>query len=232
MATKQQIEQFRRRVEESKRQDEIEERETGHPSLLRVELAMRKFHGMPQHIVEMVMNELYPDVTRAFAIKVVEAMIDTSETVEVAALKLNPQRIEWLKRWAERQPESLSIEIQESREPYELFTKSGQKAISNAKAEGLIVETESGYNWIGTKVLLSYFCGRVICGDYINDGVFNSKPWYKGNKNFPANHVSALFTIKGKKATNVDGSRQDRISSQGTVPKGYEKVEKCLSGLF
>ena len=212
---------------------EDEEWQKGVISPMRIEFALRRMHGFLRIDVDTVMDALFPDATRALAIEVVETMVDMAENSKVKAMSLNPQRIEWLKRWANSRPICQGSDVQEVED--EWFTKDVQEAIHNAINCGLIEKTNEGYDWKHSKVLLSYFCGRVFCGDYISeDGAFGSKPWYKkeGGKDFPAQQVAGLFTIKGKKAVNVDGSRQTRITKQGTVPIGYEKVENCLSGLF
>ena len=124
-----------------RRQDEIEERESGIPSWMRAELAMRKFYGMPKRIVEITMDEMYPDVTKDFAKDVVETMIDIAETTEDKALSLNSQRIEWLKRWADNKPKKAYRNIAGSPEPPTVLTMTKVKDwLDKAKNIGLLDE--------------------------------------------------------------------------------------------
>lgn len=231
MAAKEQIENrknFCKKVEDEMRKEIEWEKENG-PSPIRVELAMRKFHNLPRRFIEMVMDNYYPEATRRFALDVVEMMVDISETSNDEVLSLNPQRIEWLKRWANSKPMD---ELQQLDEPDVFKTDGGREAINKAVECGLMERKDNGYDWKETKTLLAYFVGRIVCGDRKCGkeaySVWAAQP--KGNfPNFPTKYVCATFTIKGENAKGIDKLRMNHFLRSGGCPRGWEKVEECIS---
>lgn len=130
-------------------------------------------------------------------------------------VRLNSQRIEWLRRWAEGCSESndrISI-----REPYAFFTEEGQELVRKAISKGYMKETSNGYKWLLSKALLAYFSGRLISGDIVSER--NGVTRYEAGKG-PYNHkgVNALFGIK-----NIAQSRYQITDGKG--PKGYKRID-------
>ena len=215
MTTKHQIEKFRKEVEKSKLELIEFEKKIGAPTLIRAESAMRKFFDMPHRFFVLVLNEYYPQASRAFAEEVVEVMIDISERSEEESLRLNPQRIEWLRRWAEGCSES--NDRISNREPYAFFTEQGQELVRKAISKGYMEETSNGYKWNLSNALLAYFSGRLISGDIVSHS--NGAPHYvAGKEHYDDEGVNALFGTK-----NIKQSRYQLINEKG--PKGYLKID-------
>lgn len=135
-------------------------------------------------------------------------------------VKINAQRIRWLKEWADEKS-LLSIVKKED-------AKKINAAYNKAVEIGLMEKKDKMYNWKKSKTLLAYFIGRLCCKDKLKkeDGEVH---WDSGGVHFPTNIISSIFLCNGKPATNIDGLRQNKFcGNKNTPPKGYEKVEKCL----
>lgn len=130
-------------------------------------------------------------------------------------VRLNSQRIEWLRRWAEGCSENndrISI-----REPYAFFTEQGQELVRKAISKGYMEETSNGYKWKLSNALLAYFSGRLISGDLVSHS--NGAPHYvAGKEHYDDEGVNALFGTK-----NISQSRYQLIDGKG--PKGYLKID-------
>lgn len=101
-----------------------------------------------------------------------------------------------------------------------LNTELARKVFVKAIEAGLIQEDGEHYKWTDHKVLLSYMCGRIYCGDYPDDDEFNEKMiWRYGYDGFfPDSELNELFN-----QTNLAQSRQNRKDSQ--VPIGSQKID-------
>ena len=223
MESEQQMEnrkKFREKVEAFRERDWKNERESGVPSMIRAELVMRKFAGMPKRVVWATMDEFYPDVTRDFARDVVETMLDISERTNDSHLSLNHQRREWLNVWAESTPEAKESQSDDKIE----------RAIKNAIKNGLIIKVDNKYDWQKTKTLLAYFIGRVYCNDRLAKG--DRIRWEHTGGYFPVSFVMENYLVKGNLPTHVEQLRQNKFSSVNHAPPmEYESVEKCLCSL-
>jgi len=224
MASEQQMEnrkKFREKVEAFRERDRKNERESGVPSMIRAELVMRKFEGMPKRVVWATMDEFYPDVTRDFARDVVETMLDISERTNDSHLSLNHQRREWLNVWAESTPEAKESQSDDKIE----------RAIKNAIKNGLIKKVGNKYDWQKTKTLLAYFIGRVYCEDILVKAGYKDSDftWRHTGGIFPVTDVMENYLVKGNLPTNVGQLRQNKfLSAKSAPPPGYERVEQCL----
>lgn len=91
-----------------------------------------------------------------------------------------------------------------------------QLAVEQGMMEG--PDGDGHYQWNRTDALLSYFLGRVFCGDTSSPGGPNQSPtWLKGDKRFAnANVLSTMFNTK-----DIGKPRRDRR----TPPQGYEEVD-------
>ena len=94
--------------------------------------------------------------------------------------------------------------------------------LDNAINLGYIRPVKDGhYQWLlGSETLLSYFLGKLFCGDF---GEYSSRKkamvWRRGDAPFPAKVLNELFGVKSLKRL--------RIKREWCVlPEGYEKVER------
>lgn len=224
MPTEEQIKKFRERLEQPLRQDAADELESG-ISLMRAEIALRKFRDMPHRIVEGVMDELWPNVSRGFAKEIVETIIDFAERNEDKGLGLNPQRIEWLKRWADEQSEKMGENVDKLYE----FSEDEKKIIEKAIKSGMLKRDGDRYKWLllnksgkPSNADLAYFCGRLICGDYVKESKRVLDYKMGGDKDFPEKTIEWLFSVR-----NIRQSR----NQLGKMKKKTENQKK-IDGLF
>lgn len=102
--------------------------------------------------------------------------------------------------------------------PKELDTDEARRLLPKAIEAGLIVSTESGYEWKGkSNALLAYFCGKIYCGDTLEkDTVTNENIVKKGSAFFPEMALCTMFGVK-----NLG---QSRLQIQ-RPPRGYEEID-------
>lgn len=100
----------------------------------------------------------------------------------------------------------------------EIISK-GMPFFEEAIEEGLMIKTPTGFEWKLSKVLLSYFCGRIYCGDFVKKNTFGDAQWKtEANGNFPDKILSKLFD-----SPNLGASRRKQLL--GTAPTGYKKID-------
>lgn len=77
-----------------------------------------------------------------------------------------------------------------------LNTELAKKVFGKAIEAGYMEECGSHYKWNESKVLLSYMCGRIYCGDYPEHLKMETKTYWKfGIELFPDTELCALFAI-------------------------------------
>lgn len=103
--------------------------------------------------------------------------------------------------------------------PERLKTELAEKVFGKAIEAGYMEECGSHYKWNESKVLLSYMCGRIYCGDYPECFKMETKTYWKfGTELFPDTELCALFTT-----SDIGQSRQNRKDL--TVPKNFHKID-------
>lgn len=100
-----------------------------------------------------------------------------------------------------------------------LNTELAKKVFGKAIKAGYMKECSSHYKWNESKVLLSYMCGRIYCGDYPERLKMETKTYWKfGTELFPDTELCALFAT-----SDIGQSRQNRKDL--TVPKNFQKID-------
>ena len=100
-----------------------------------------------------------------------------------------------------------------------LNTELAKKVFGKAIEAGYMEECGSHYKWNESKVLLSYMCGRIYCGDYPEHLKMETKTYWKfGMELFPDTELCALFAT-----SDIGQSRQNRKDL--TVPKNFQKID-------
>lgn len=108
-----------------------------------------------------------------------------------------------------------SIELPEA-----LNTETARIVFDRAIKAGYITVKDGHYQWNEAKVLLSYLCGRIYCGDYPEYDQWDDKSTWRFGKQdfFPNTELSKLFNEK-----DLSQSRQNRKDQK--VPLGAEKID-------
>ena len=98
-------------------------------------------------------------------------------------------------------------------------TELAKKVFGKAIEAGYMEECGSHYKWNESKVLLSYMCGRIYCGDYPERLKMETKTYWKfGTELFPDTELCVLFAT-----SDIGQSRQNRKDL--TVPKNFHKID-------
>lgn len=112
--------------------------------------------------------------------------------------------------------------------PDELNTDKAKKIYPKAVKAELMqpLSDGSGYQWNGSNALLAYLCGKIYCGDRIEQDTV-SKEWIlkRGETFFPETALMSFFVNKEKQPIKNLG--QSRLQMQ-RPPKGYKEID----GLF
>lgn len=96
-----------------------------------------------------------------------------------------------------------------------------QPYFERAIANNYMQKADKGYEWLKSQVLLSYFCGRIFCGDYIKPDKL-SPTWKQGGEAFfPEKALANLFN-----SPNIGASRRNKV--EGAPPKGYELIDSLF----
>lgn len=92
-----------------------------------------------------------------------------------------------------------------------------------AKKEGFIIEDGDYLKWTKSKILLAYFCGRIYCGDYVQESkkYRDIAIWISGGKHFPKTALEKLFNV-----TNLAQQRRNRLSK--SVPQGAQVIDRII----
>lgn len=133
--------------------------------------------------------------------------------------------------WAEIQfpMEKEEEEIQLPEPPEELNTNGAKIMFEKAVKAGLMqpLKNKGGYQWNKRNVLLSYFCGKIYCGDrLVQDAV--TKEWIvkRGGTFFPETALTSFFL--NKEGLNIKNLGQSRLQMQ-RPPKGYKEVDNLFN---
>ena len=111
---------------------------------------------------------------------------------------------------------------QEVQLPASLDTDYARKIFAKAIEAGLITLRDGSYKWNESKVMLSYLCGRLYCGDKPHyDKVANETEWVLGEKVFPDKEIGALFGL-----SQVGQSRLNRGALK--APKNHKIIDKLF----
>ena len=104
--------------------------------------------------------------------------------------------------------------------PEVLNTETARIVFDRAIKAGLITIEDDYYKWNEAKVLLSYLCGRIYCGDYPEYDKWKEKSFWRFGKEdfFPETELNKFFNKKG-----LGQSRQNRKDQP--VPIGAKKVD-------
>lgn len=209
---------FREKAKLSKEETDMWQAKNEYPSGLRVELALWKIQGVPGLLVGAILDDVFPGVSKDFAIKVAEEMKCMSEETEQKNMKLQPQRYEWVRKWAESKGKGTDTFV---------MSDKLKKAIELAKGEGLITEleeTKSGqrYKWNESTELCAYFIGVVWCDDdYVLDGP--SPRWsVTGERMRGAKYINRLFGLE------LNAARNNFKSKGRGIPENHQKIDKIL----
>ncbi len=209
---------FREKVKLSMEEIDIWQAKNEYPSRSNVEEALRKIQGVPGLLVGAILDDVFPGVSKDFAIKVAEEMKCMSEETD---LTLQPQRYEWVRKWAESKGKGTDTFV---------MSDKLKKAIELAKGEGLITEleeTKSGqrYKWNESIELCAYFIGVVWCDDdYVPDGP--SPRWsVTGERMRGAKYINRLFGLE------LNAARNNFKSKGRGIPENHQKIDKILRKL-
>lgn len=112
--------------------------------------------------------------------------------------------------------------------PDKLNTDEAKKMFSKAVKAGLMqpLSNGSGYQWNKSNVLLSYFCGKIYCGDGLEQDTV-TKEWKvkRGGTFFHETALMSLFVDKGGQAIKNLG--QSRLQMQ-RPPGGYKDIDRLF----
>ena len=112
--------------------------------------------------------------------------------------------------------------------PDELNTDEAKKMFSKAVKAGLMqpLSNGSGYQWNKSNVLLAYFCGKIYCGDGLEQDTV-TKEWKvkRGSTFFHETALMSLFVNKGGQAIKNLG--QSRLQMQ-RPPGGYKDIDRLF----
>lgn len=112
--------------------------------------------------------------------------------------------------------------------PDKLNTDEAKKMFSKAVEAGLMqpLSNGSGYQWNKSNVLLSYFCGKIYCGDGLEQDTV-TKEWKvkRGGTFFHETALMSLFVDKGGQAIKNLG--QSRLQMQ-RPPGGYKDIDRLF----
>lgn len=113
--------------------------------------------------------------------------------------------------------------------PKELNTDGAKKLFSKAVKAGLMqpLSNGNGYQWNKSNVLLAYFCGKIYCGDELEQETV-TKEWIvkRGSTFFPETTLMSFFVNKEKKAMKNLG--QSRLQMQ-RPPKDHEDIDNLFN---
>lgn len=110
--------------------------------------------------------------------------------------------------------------------PEELNTDKAKMIFSKAVKTGLMQPARNGrcYQWNKSNALLAYLCGKIYCGDSLEqDAITQDLIVKRGNCFFPETALMALFVNKEQK--HIMNLGQSRLQLT-RPPKGYENVER------
>lgn len=112
--------------------------------------------------------------------------------------------------------------------PEVLNTDEAKKMFSKAVKAGLMqpLSNGSGYQWNKSNVLLAYFCGKIYCGDGLEQDTV-TKEWKvkRGSTFFHETALMSLFVNKGGQAIKNLG--QSRLQMQ-RPPGGYKDIDRLF----
>lgn len=144
-----------------------------------------------------------------------------------------------------RQRKTVGTESQDHIEPTNVYETDNAEAVKTLPLKGkldtplahmifrkaledglMTIESVNGirqfYSWTKTKVLLSYMCGRIYCGDK-SEAEKDSRQviWKQGKGIFPASELDRLFNQK-----DLAQQRSNRLEQ--SVPKEFEIADKLF----
>ena len=95
-----------------------------------------------------------------------------------------------------------------------------KEALERAVQYGYIEQRAEHWEWtIGTKTLLAYFMGRLLCGDRPRLSSATGKLlWHKGKGHFPDEELKELFGMGSLRSVRKN-------SFHSSLPKGHEMVD-------
>lgn len=218
------IRHFKREVEHTKKEIDMWQKNNNYPSPLRADLALYRIQGVPGYMVGEILDDVFPGVTKDFALKVAEEMRLIAEDSQLIGVDLKPQRYELVQRWAESkgQLKQSKMEKAMSRGEALFASKDVQEAIMIAKREGLITGEGRSLKWNGTRAQIGYFFGCLICGDESEKfrGIANYK---RGSgRMIGAKYLEQVFGIEVNKARND-------LTKEMKLPGGYEKIDNIIA---
>lgn len=110
----------------------------------------------------------------------------------------------------------------ESRNQHYSLTVEQQAAFSRAEEAGYMTSQGYGkYKWLGQKVSLAYFIGRLFCGDYVE---YRGKiTIWKVGDNFPSQTMTAMFGYSD--LGTIRSNRKD-----GNPPRDYRDIDRFVEG--
>lgn len=112
--------------------------------------------------------------------------------------------------------------------PDKLNTDKAKEMFPKAVKAGLMqpLSNGSGYQWNKNNVLLAYFCGKIYCGDGLEQDTV-TKEWMlkRGETFFPETDLMSFFVKKDNQAIKNLG--QSRLQMQ-RPPKGYKDIDRLF----
>ena len=119
----------------------------------------------------------------------------------------------------------------EVRLPDEINTERNRMMFAKAINAGLVDDNQDGhFEWKMSKASLSYFCGRLFCGDCPSEDKVDEMMrivWKKGKGRLPGKVLEGLF-CNGEFA----GYRNKRTTDSVGVPKEHERVDELFKQLL
>lgn len=115
-----------------------------------------------------------------------------------------------------------------------LFYKKAHSSFMKAISLGLIEVVPDHLQWNGKPILLSYFCGRVFCGDKPEIDSMGNISWKISRKSFPVKSIVTLFVLSPNinsnniKLDNIGQLRNNAKNKVGQVPQNHEVVDELL----
>lgn len=141
-------------------------------------------------------------------------------------VKINAQRIGWLKEWADEKSEKMGENVDKLYE----FSEDENKIIEKAIAKGMLKRDGDRYKWLllnkrgkPSKADLAYFCGRLFCGDYVKESKRVLDYKMGGDKDFPEKTIEWLFSVRNiRQSRNQLGKMKKKTDNQKKIDGLFE----------
>lgn len=109
---------------------------------------------------------------------------------------------------------------------FDKIRQQGMPYFEVAMRKGLISVNGEFFIWHPHKVLLTYLCGRIYCGDEVEQPRHKNQhaSWICGVTHFPEKDLDRMFGVK-----NLGQQRRNNKSALLSAPEGYELIDEIIN---